>query len=94
MGDDQQVHEYHPGEHARQRRVLHAPEGVRPPTLTSWHFCGLQNSNTAGLNYHLVDARGQVVGRLASQLAVLLQVTSAPFCGGARHCNVSNGVAI
>ena len=35
----------------------------------------MQNVDTTGLSYRLVDAKGQLVGRLAAQLAVILQVS-------------------
>ena len=37
-----------------------------------------QNVLTSGLRFRLVDARGMVVGRLAAQLATVLQVGSEP----------------
>ncbi len=39
-----------------------------------WQLLALQGINTAGLNFRLVDAKEQVVGRLASQLSRILQV--------------------
>ena len=41
----------------------------------------LQGVNTAGLRFRLVDAKEQVVGRLASQLSAILQVRSASMSG-------------
>ena len=41
----------------------------------------MQNVKTVGLRFRLVDARGQVVGRLAAQLATILQV-----CVVDSHC--------
>lgn len=41
----------------------------------------LQGVNTAGLNFRLVDAKEQVVGRLASQLSRILQVCVASMHG-------------
>lgn len=54
----------------------------------------VQNVDTAGLNYQLVDAKGQVVGRLASQLARLLQVRlcwQIPVSDAAVHRKCCNG---
>ncbi len=40
-------------------------------------LCCIQNVKTVGLRFRLVDARGQVVGRLAAQLATIVQVCVA-----------------
>ena len=48
-----------------------------------WNLHLVQNVDTSGLSYRLVDAKGQVVGRLAAQLAVLLQVGT----GSLRLCD-------
>ncbi len=44
---------------------------------------------TVGLRFRLVDARGQVVGRLAAQLATILQVC---FTEGAAGPNLTYGL--
>jgi hypothetical protein len=38
-----------------------------------------------GLRFRLVDAKGQVVGRLASQIATILQVRACCALGAARQ---------
>jgi len=52
----------------------------------------IRNVDTAGLNYQLVDAKGQVVGRLASQLARLLQGKDQPTY--TPHEDVGNVVVV
>ena len=48
----------------------------------SYKFTGgmshIRNVVTEGLRYRLVDARGEVVGRLASRLSILLQGKDKP----------------
>ena len=39
-----------------------------------------QGVETAGLKFRLVDAKEQVVGRLAAQLSVILQVSLSSSC--------------
>lgn len=46
--------------------------------MTSKFTSVLRNIDTSGLNYRLVDAKGQLVGRLAAQLAVILQGKDKP----------------
>ena len=61
------------------------------PLLTSIAACrcalpvlqGVQSLE--GLRFRLVDAKGQVVGRLASQIATILQVRACCALGAARQ---------
>lgn len=46
--------------------------------MTSKFTSILRNVDTTGLSYRLVDAKGQLVGRLAAQLAVILQGKDKP----------------
>jgi hypothetical protein len=57
--------------HATRVFKCHCPGNVS--TDGDMHL--VQNVDAGGLSYRLVDAKGQVVGRLAAQLAVILQVS-------------------
>lgn len=46
--------------------------------MTSKYTNVIRNVDTSGLNFRLVDAKGLVVGRLASQLAIVLQGKDKP----------------
>ena len=61
-----------PGYRGQSRRLMQVLSGFR------W---ALQGVKTAGLSLRLVDAKEQVVGRLASQLSKILQVCVASMHG-------------
>ena len=61
------------GKHHATAGNSHESEQCKSPTIRSV-TCREQGVNTEGLQLRLVDAKEQVVGRLATQLALLLQV--------------------